>query len=98
MGDDLINGFKELMNRHKLIGDVRGAGLFIGVELVKDRITKEPAAQEIKLIVELMKDRGFLIGTDGPYNNVLKIKPPIIFSKYNAKEFIRNLDEVLSTL
>ena len=98
VGDDLINGFKELMNRHKLIGDVRGAGLFIGVELVKDRITKEPAAQEIKLIVELMKDRGFLIGTDGPYNNVLKIKPPIIFSKYNAKEFIRNLDEVLSTL
>jgi 4-aminobutyrate aminotransferase-like enzyme len=98
VGDDLINGFKELMNRHKLIGDVRGAGLFIGVELVKDRITKEPAAQEIKLIVELMKDRGFLIGTDGPYNNVLKIKPPLIFSKYNAKEFIRNLDEVLSTL
>ena len=98
VGDDLINGFKELMNRHKLIGDVRGAGLFLGAELVKDRITKEPAAQEIKLIVELMKDRGFLIGTDGPYNNVLKIKPPIIFSKYNAKEFIRNLDEVLSTL
>ncbi len=98
VGDDLLNGFKELMNRHKLIGDVRGAGLFIGVELVKDRITKEPAAQEIKLIVEQMKDRGFLIGTDGPYNNVLKIKPPIIFSKHNAKEFIRNLDEVMHML
>jgi 4-aminobutyrate aminotransferase-like enzyme len=86
------------MKNQKLIGDVRGAGLFIGVELVKDRITKEPATYEIKLLVEQMKDRGFLIGTDGPYNNVLKIKPPIIFSMYNAKKLIQNLEEVLTKL
>ncbi len=98
VGDYLLNGCKELMKKHKLIGDVRGAGLFIGVELVKDRITKEPATYEIKLLVEQMKDRGFLIGTDGPYNNVLKIKPPIIFSMYNAKKLIQNLEEVLTKL
>jgi len=86
------------MNTHAIIGDVRGAGLFIGVELVKDRITKEPATELIKLVVEKMKDKGFLMGVDGPYNNVFKIKPPIIFSMDNAKDMLTNLDIVLASL
>jgi len=95
VGNHLINGFKELMKKYKIIGDVRGHGLFIGAELVRDRITKEPAVPEIDDIVEQMKERGFLLSTDGPLHNVLKIKPPIVFSKKNADDMVRNLDEVL---
>jgi 4-aminobutyrate aminotransferase-like enzyme len=95
VGNHLMNGLKELMKRHSIIGDVRGHGLFIGAELVRDRITKEPAVPEIDDIVEQMRDRGFLLSTDGPLYNVLKIKPPIVFSKKNADDMVRNLDEVL---
>lgn len=96
VGAFLLDGFKNLMDKHIIIGDVRGHGLFIGVELVKDRVTLEPAVPEIDTIVEKMKNRGFLLSTDGPLHNVLKIKPPIIFSKKNAEDMIRHLDEVLS--
>ena len=98
VGNYLIKGLKELMHTHTIIGDVRGAGLFIGVELVNDRTTKEPAAHSIKLVVERMKDKGFLMGIDGPYNNVLKIKPPIIFSLENAAALIDNLNAVLLSI
>jgi 4-aminobutyrate aminotransferase-like enzyme/Ser/Thr protein kinase RdoA (MazF antagonist) len=95
VGNHLMNGFKELMKKYNIIGDVRGHGLFIGVELVRDRITKEPAVPEIDNIVEQMKERGFLLSTDGPLHNVLKIKPPMVFSKKNADEMVGSLDEVL---
>ncbi len=96
VGNHLMNGLKELMKKYDIIGDVRGHGLFIGAELVRNRITKEPAVPEIDLIVEQMKERGFLLSTDGPLYNVLKIKPPIVFSKKNADNMVRNLDEVLN--
>jgi 4-aminobutyrate aminotransferase-like enzyme/Ser/Thr protein kinase RdoA (MazF antagonist) len=98
VGNYLLEGMRALMNTHTIIGDVRGSGLFIGLELVKDRITKEPATDAIKLVVEKMKDKGFLMGVDGPYNNVFKIKPPIIFSMENAKDLLANLDTVLASL
>ena len=98
VGNYLLEGMRALMDTHSIIGDVRGSGLFIGVELVKDRITKEPATEAIKLAVERMKDKGFLMGVDGPYNNVFKIKPPIIFSMQNAKDLLANLDTVLASL
>jgi 4-aminobutyrate aminotransferase-like enzyme/Ser/Thr protein kinase RdoA (MazF antagonist) len=98
IGNYLLNGLNELKAKHNIIGDVRGAGLFIGVELVKDKISKQPASNEIKSVVEKMKNLGFLLGTDGPFNNVLKIKPPIIFSKYNADALIKNLDQVLTEM
>jgi len=98
IGNYLLNGLNELKAKHSIIGDVRGAGLFIGVELVKDRISKQPASNEIKSVVEKMKNLGFLLGTDGPFNNVFKIKPPIIFSKYNADTLIKNLDQVLTEM
>ena len=59
-------------------------GLFIGIELVRDHQTLEPADEEAAFVVEKMKDNGVLISTDGHFNNVLKIKPPIIFNERNA--------------
>ena len=98
VGNHLMNGLRELMKKHDIIGDVRGHGLFIGAELVRDRVTKEPAVPEIDHIVEAMKERGFLLSTDGPLYNVLKIKPPIVFSKKNADDMVRELDEVLDAV
>lgn len=98
VGSHLINGLKRLMEKHPVIGDVRGSGLFIGAEMVRSRTTLEPAVPEIDLVVEKMKDRGFFISTDGPLYNVLKIKPPLVFTKQNADELVKNLDEVLSEL
>lgn len=94
-GNFLLDGLKKLMERHAIIGDVRGKGLFVGAELVRNRETLEPAVPEIDEIVEQMKIRGFLISTDGPLHNVLKIKPPMLFNVDNAKAFLVNLDEVL---
>jgi 4-aminobutyrate aminotransferase-like enzyme/Ser/Thr protein kinase RdoA (MazF antagonist) len=94
-GNYLMEGLKLLMPKHTIIGDVRGAGLFVGIELVRNRQTQEPAVPEIDAIVEKMKDRGYLLSTDGPLHNVIKIKPPMVFSKANANGLIGNLDEVL---
>jgi len=96
VGNYLLGRLKDLMNKYTMIGDVRGHGLFIGVELVANRETLEPAIPEIDVIVEKMKDRGFLLSTDGPLHNVLKIKPPIIFSQKNAENMVQHLDKVFS--
>lgn len=84
------------MEKHTIIGDVRGHGLFVGVELVRNRVSKEPAVPEIDVIVERMKGRGFLLSTDGPLHNVLKIKPPMVISRQNCVDLVQALDEVLS--
>lgn len=96
VGNYLMDGLKQLMNKHPIISDVRGYGLFIGAEMVKDRITLEPAVAEIDLLVEMIKEKGYLLSTDGPLHNVLKIKPPMPFNKQNADELIQYLDEALS--
>ena len=95
VGDYLKQQLRELQNRHPLIGDVRGLGLFIGIEFVRDPETLEPADSEAAQIVERMKERGVLLSTDGPYHNVIKIKPPMIFSKADADLLISGLDHVL---
>jgi 4-aminobutyrate aminotransferase-like enzyme/Ser/Thr protein kinase RdoA (MazF antagonist) len=97
-GNFLMEGLRKLMEKHPIIGDVRGHGLFIGAELVRDRNTLEPAVPEIDMIVEAMRDRGFLISTDGPLYNVLKIKPPLVFNKKNAADMVEQLDQVLNTI
>lgn len=98
VGDELMDGLQRLMEHHALIGDVRGLGLFIGVELVRDRKTLEPATDEAARVIEAMKERGILISTDGPLHNVLKIKPPLVFNRANARFFVETLDEVLRAL
>lgn len=97
-GNYLMNGLKELMNKYPIISDVRGHGLFIGAEMVKDRITMEPAIPEIDIVVEKLKAKGYLLSTDGPLHNVLKIKPPMPFNKQNADEMVELLDIALSEL
>ena len=88
-------GLERLCGTHALIGDVRGAGLYLGVELVRDRTTLEPAETEASRIAECMKDRAVLIGVDGPFHNVLKIKPPLVFSEDDADWLVNVLDGVL---
>ncbi|MCB5972437.1 aminotransferase class III-fold pyridoxal phosphate-dependent enzyme [Flavobacterium psychrophilum] len=96
VGNYLIDGLNTLMQKHTIISDVRGHGLFIGAEMVKDRTTMEPAITEIDIVVEKMKEKGYLLSTDGPLHNVLKIKPPMPFSKQNATEMVQLLDVILS--
>ena len=96
VGDYLKKRLQNLKSRHSLIGDVRGLGLFIGVELVRDHDTLEPAAEEATYIVERMKNNGVLLSTDGPLHNVIKIKPPIVFTKENADFLADTLDMILS--
>ncbi|RFS19161.1 aminotransferase class III-fold pyridoxal phosphate-dependent enzyme [Chitinophaga silvatica] len=97
-GNFLMDGLREVMSKHPVISDVRGFGLFVGAEMVKDRTSMEPAVEEINAVVEKMKERGFLLSTDGPLYNVLKIKPPMVFNKQNATDMVRHLDEVLTEL
>jgi 4-aminobutyrate aminotransferase-like enzyme/Ser/Thr protein kinase RdoA (MazF antagonist) len=95
VGEYLKRGLVKLMSEFEIIGDVRGPGLFIGFELVKDRTTKEPATDQTTYFANRMRDKGILISTDGPYNNVLKIKPPIIFSKADSDFLLENIRIVL---
>ncbi|HEY7348147.1 MAG TPA: aminotransferase class III-fold pyridoxal phosphate-dependent enzyme [Ktedonobacterales bacterium] len=96
VGEHLQHGLRELMQKHPIIGDVRGLGLFIGVELVLDRETVAPAAAQASYIVNRMRERGILLSTDGPLHNVLKIKPPLVFSEANADFLAATLDEILA--
>jgi 4-aminobutyrate aminotransferase-like enzyme/Ser/Thr protein kinase RdoA (MazF antagonist) len=95
-GKRLLHGLEGLKENHPLIGDVRGLGLYVGVELVTDRQTLAPATAHADYIINRMKDHGILISTDGPLHNVLKMKPPIVFTEQNADEVIQALGKVLS--
>ena len=96
VGETLKSLLTELKQKHAIIGDVRGNGLFLGIELVKDRKTLEPAAAEADHIVNEMKGKGILLGTDGPDHNVIKVKPPMVFSRENALSLVETLDTILS--
>ncbi len=96
VGDYLFRRFNELKDSHQIIGDVRGLGLFIGVELVLNRESQEAATEQASYVVNRLRDLGILISTDGPHNNVLKIKPPMVFTKENADSFVDVLDRILS--
>ena len=91
VGERLLEGLGELQQRHAIISDVRGSGLFIGVELLREG---KPASVEAARVVNQMRERGILFGTDGPHHNVLKIRPPMPFSGENAEELIATLDSV----
>jgi 4-aminobutyrate aminotransferase-like enzyme len=96
VGAYLLERLSALKETSPLIGDVRGLGLYLGVELVTDPVTLAPAADHAAYICERMKDYGFLISTDGPLHNVLKLKPPIIFSIENADALAGALAKVFS--
>jgi len=97
-GNYLRAGIRVLMDRHPLIGDVRGRGLIVGVELVKDRKTKKPATAETDRMLDLMKANGVLVGSEGPYGNVIKVRPPLAFRKKHADILIKALDRSIESL
>ena len=86
---------RDLTARFDIIGEVRGAGLFLGIDFVRDRQTREPADWEAAYIAERMKGMGILVSTEGPHNNVLKLKPPIIFQRGHVDRFVAALESVL---
>jgi len=98
VGEYLKAGLDRLKSAHSLIGDVRGQGLFIGIELVRGRETLEPAEAEAAHLVERMKERGVLLSTDGPFHNVIKIKPPIVWSQHDADVLVTGIDSELNDL
>jgi 4-aminobutyrate aminotransferase-like enzyme/Ser/Thr protein kinase RdoA (MazF antagonist) len=98
VGATVISGLKALADRHALIGDVRGSGLFLGVELVTDRKTLDPASVESAYAVDRLREEGVLLGTEGPFGNVLKIRPPMPFTSDDGERLCRTLDRVLGEL
>jgi 4-aminobutyrate aminotransferase-like enzyme len=95
VGTRMLNGLRVLQTRHPLIGDVRGLGLFIGLELVRNRDSLAPAAREASQIIDEMKSRGFLLSTDGPLHNVIKIKPPMVLTERDVDDTLEALDEAI---
>lgn len=98
VGDRMLRGLRALAQRHDIIGDVRGAGLFIGVEMVRDRAAKTPAPEETARVVNEMRARRVLISATGELGHILKIRPPMVFSKDDADTFLETLDDVLTAL
>lgn len=96
VGTYFLKSLEQLKSRHDVIGDVRGRGLYLGVELVRDRQTLEPADVEALAISERMKDAGVIVYPTGAHANVLKIKPPMIFDPHHVDVFVEVLDGVLS--
>jgi 4-aminobutyrate aminotransferase-like enzyme len=95
VGTDLIAVLRMMMEEHRLIGDVRGSGLFVGVELVLDRATRAPARAQAKYVVNRLRDLGILTGTDGPHQSVIKLRPPLVLTHHDADLFLSAFDQVL---
>lgn len=98
IGGQLQTGLLKLQEKHNIIGEVRGKGLMIGVELVKDRSTKEPAKAECAQVFETARDLGLLIGKGGLNGNTLRIKPPMCIHSADASFMLEVLDEALARL
>ena len=94
----LKNRLLDLQERQPMIGEVRGMGLMLGVELVRDRVSKEPATTETADLLELCKERGLLLGKGGLFGNVLRIKPPMCLTNDDADFLVDCLDEVLTLI
>ena len=95
-GDYLMTRLRDVADRRQLIGDVRGNGLFVGVELVTNRDARTPAGGEAGYVANRMRELGVLMSTDGPDHNVLKIKPPLCFNRTDADFLVDTLDRVLA--
>ncbi|MCA1793338.1 MAG: aminotransferase class III-fold pyridoxal phosphate-dependent enzyme [Desulfobacteraceae bacterium] len=93
-GEYLKNGLRDLQKQFPIIGDVRGQGLFLGFELVDEN--KQPLGDKADYLANRMQELGILMSTDGRDHNVLKIKPPAVFSMENANELLFRLETVLA--
>ncbi|MEM6698405.1 MAG: aminotransferase class III-fold pyridoxal phosphate-dependent enzyme, partial [Bacteroidota bacterium] len=95
VGNYLKASLQQLQTKFPIIGDVRGHGLFLGIELIKESENLTPASEATAYLSNRIKELGILMGTDGPFHNVLKIKPPMCFSKENADVLVKRLGQVL---
>jgi 4-aminobutyrate aminotransferase-like enzyme len=96
VGSYLKNSLNFLQQKFPLIGDVRGSGLFLGLDLVLDRDTRAPAPLQAGYVVNRLRERGILSGTDGPDHNVIKLRPPLIISESDADLLTAALETVLA--
>ena len=96
VGNRMLEKIRELPKRYLILGDVRGSGLFLGIELVRDSTTLQPATEEASFISNRMRDLGVLLGTDGPDHNVIKIRPPMPFSLADADYLVAMLTKILN--
>jgi 4-aminobutyrate aminotransferase-like enzyme len=96
VGEHLRQRLQGLQSSHRVVGDVRGRGLFLGVEFVHDLDTRTPVAAAATYVVERMKAHGILLSTDGPEHNVIKIKPPLVFDQDDADRLASVLEIVLA--
>ena len=88
----MLDGFRRLMDKHEVIGDVRGKGLMTGIELVKDRQTKEPFPEACLKVFERSRELGLLIGKGGLFGSVLRIKPPMCITREDVDFMLEVLD------
>jgi 4-aminobutyrate aminotransferase-like enzyme len=91
-------GGLEPSDRHELLGDVRGRVCSRAVELVRDRVMREPAPREAARVREHLRENGVLLGTSGPSNNVLKIRPPLVFGRQHAELLLQRLEAALAAI
>jgi ethanolamine-phosphate phospho-lyase len=99
VGQYLLERLRELQSIHNwIIGDVRGVGLFAGIDLVRNNETRDPATKEAQFILYRMKNKCIILSVEGPYSNIIKIKPPICFSKKNVDELVEHLDDTIGEL
>lgn len=96
VGKRLLAGLRPLMAQHALVGDVRGSGLFLGLELVADRETKAPAPRAASFVVQRMRERGVLAGTDGPHHNVIKLRGPMVLGAADADRVVETMARALA--
>ncbi|NES74109.1 MAG: aminotransferase class III-fold pyridoxal phosphate-dependent enzyme, partial [Okeania sp. SIO2D1] len=97
VGDYLLKGLNNLQEKYECIGDVRGCGLMVGIDLVKNREKKEPDSELTSQIHEVSKDLGLIIGKGGLYRNILRIKPLLCITKADVDFIIQVLDFALSS-
>ncbi|WPB55159.1 aspartate aminotransferase family protein [Xylophilus sp. GOD-11R] len=98
VGAYLRAGLASLAEKHSLVGEIRGAGLFVGMELVSSRAERTPATREASLVVNGLRRNGVLLSATGEHAHILKIRPPLVFSRENADFLISRVDEVLGLL
>jgi 4-aminobutyrate aminotransferase-like enzyme len=96
VGQHLAGGLRRLMDRHPLIGDVRGSGLFLGVDLVRDRAARHPAPDQAAYLVNRLPECGILTGVDGPHHNVIKLRPPMTFHREHADRLLAVMGQCLA--
>src|SRR5262252_11188856 len=96
VGSRWIAALQSLQSTYPLLGDVRGSGLFLGLDLGNDRDTRAPATDQASYVVNRLRDLGILAGTDGPHHNVIKLRPPLIFSDSDATLFTTTLARILA--